>query len=94
VVYYHTADKLTSDFAEGDFVRHSDFFPTCILPAASVGSALLTHDRRLTYTLDLTLTYILPYIEPKEPTQPEPAVPADENGEKGDSADYDSNGGM
>jgi hypothetical protein len=88
--YYFTADPLTSDYADRSHVRHSDFFPTCILPAGSVGSALLTHDRRLTYTLDLTLTYILPYIAPKETTEPQPAVPADNTGNAGDKPDYDS----
>jgi hypothetical protein len=48
------------DYAINSRVRHADYFPTLILPSSEVGSLMLTHDRRITFTLDLNLTYVLP----------------------------------
>ncbi len=36
-------------------VRHADFWPYLQLPKSGVGGALLTHDHRISYTLDLPL---------------------------------------
>ena len=60
--------NLSSEFTDKAWVRHSDFFPTLILP--TVGQQFLTHDRRLTYTLDIQLAYILPYLEGGDTIQP------------------------
>lgn len=38
------------------FVRHQDFFPVCYLDPGQRG-AILTHDHRINYTLDLTAIY-------------------------------------
>lgn len=52
------------DYPIGSQVRFSDFYPTLILPGDAVGSALLTHDHRISYTLDLPLVYVLPIDNP------------------------------
>lgn len=36
-------------------IRHRNYFPALILPADQAGAALLTHERRTNYTLDLEL---------------------------------------
>ena len=48
-------------FDRGVLVRYSDFWPTLVLPKSQVGAGLLTHDHRITYTLDLSLQYVIPY---------------------------------
>ena len=48
------------DYAINSRMRHADYLPTLILPSNQVGSLMLTHDRRITFTLDLNLTYVLP----------------------------------
>lgn len=55
--------KLRDDYPEGSRVRFSDFFPTLILPPEGVGSAMLTHDHRISYTLDLNLVYVIPFTD-------------------------------
>lgn len=52
--------NLFDEYRAGSLVRYSDFYPTLILPPGGVGSGMLTHDHRITYTLDLTLVYIIP----------------------------------
>lgn len=47
-------------YTEGAMIRYSDFYPTLILPPGAVGSAMLTHDHRISYTLDLDLVYVIP----------------------------------
>ena len=56
-------------FPEGSLVRFSDFFPTMIMPTQAVGSAMNTHDHRISYTLDMTLTYVIPRREVEIPNQ-------------------------
>lgn len=56
-----TYNKYAKDFyPEGSRLRHSDFFPTLILPPGAVGSQMLTHDHRITYTLDINLVLVAP----------------------------------
>ena len=59
------------DFPAGSHVRHRDFFPKLYLPQSQVGSPMLTHDHRISYTLDLRLTYKIPDNEifPVKPQQ-------------------------
>ena len=52
---------IDEGFNGGDLVRYADFWPTLILPKNQIGGGLLTHDHRITYTLDLNLQYIIPY---------------------------------
>ena len=60
---------LVDSYAALARVRHSDFFPVLILDQSQVGSAMLSHDRRITYTLDLNLAYVLPMPKTKETYQ-------------------------
>jgi hypothetical protein len=62
-------DSLYDYFPAGSLVRHSDFFPTLILPQSGVGAMSNTHDHRISYTLDLTLTYLIPRTEVEVPNQ-------------------------
>ncbi len=63
-------ERATFDyFPEGSTVRFSDFFPTMILPTGAVGSMMNTHDHRIAYTLDITLTYVIPRKEIAVPNQ-------------------------
>ena len=48
-------------YPAGAHVRHSDFYPTLIMAPGDVGGAHLTHDHRITYTLDLKLIYVIPF---------------------------------
>ena len=36
-------------------VRHHDFFPVLVMPQSAVGTPIVTHNHRITYTLDATL---------------------------------------
>jgi len=56
-----TIYAVEEGFNQGDLVRYHDFWPTLVLPKSQVGAGLLTHDHRITYTLDLNLQYIIPY---------------------------------
>ena len=60
ILYKSLDPPLYTNFPLQGWGRHEDFFPTLVLP--SVGGAYLTHDRRLTYTLDITLVYVLPRL--------------------------------
>ena len=63
-------ENFTFDyFPENSLVRFSDFFPTLIQPASGVGAQVNTHDHRISYTLDITLTYIIPRLEVDIPNQ-------------------------
>ena len=55
---------LFDDYPAGSVVRFSDLYPTLILGPGQVGGALLTHDHRITYTLDLLLSSIQPVPDP------------------------------
>jgi len=52
---------INEEFRAGDHIRYADFWPTLVLPKSQVGAATLTHDHRITYTLDLNLQYVIPY---------------------------------
>lgn len=56
------ADSLNAfdTYATGSHVRYSDYYPNLCLDQSNVGGALLTHDHRITSTLDLPLTYLIP----------------------------------
>lgn len=56
---------LVDFYNSGSSVRNSDFFPFLIMPSGTVGSPVLTHDRRISYTLDITLSYVLPFARPR-----------------------------
>lgn len=62
-------DSLFDYFPEDSLVRFSDFFPTLYQPANQVGAAVNTHDHRISYTLDLTLTYMIPRRKVEIPNQ-------------------------
>lgn len=46
------------DGSTSAWARWRDFWPVCYLPASEVGRMLITHDRRLNYSLDLPLVYL------------------------------------
>ena len=50
-------DPIRYDYPEGStiLVRHRDFFPAMRAPAEMMNTQIVTHDHRLSYTLDLTL---------------------------------------
>ena len=52
--------QTQNDFTPGTHVRHEDFYPKLVLPQEQVGGAMITHDHRISYTLDLNLRYIIP----------------------------------
>ena len=54
---------LFDDYPRGSVVRHSDLFPVLIMGPGQVGAASLTHDHRITYTLDILLSMIHPHPE-------------------------------
>jgi hypothetical protein len=56
--------NLFDDYPAGSVVRYSDLYPALILGPGQVGGALLTHDHRITYTLDLLLSSIQPLPDP------------------------------
>jgi len=62
-------DSMFDYFKAGSIVRNSDFFPTLVLPASGVGAMTNTHDHRISYTFDITLTYIKPRFEVEVPNQ-------------------------
>ena len=63
-------EKFTFDYyPENSLCRFSDFFPTLIQPAGAVGAPVNTHDHRISYTLDITLTYVIPRLEVDIPNQ-------------------------
>ena len=57
-------NAFRDDYADGCLIRYSDFWPTLILPGSGVGSAMLSHDHRISYTLDLNLVYVIPANDP------------------------------
>ena len=68
-----TNQQLQNDYYAGALVRVSDFWPKLYLPSGSIGSPLLTHDHRISYTLDIGLQYCIPdlvavdvYVPPAE----------------------------
>ena len=77
----HTGDALSSaiTFAEsldlfdnypaGSVVRYSDFYPILIMGPGQVGGAHLTHEHRITYTLDILLSTIQPTPDPDNSPQ-------------------------
>lgn len=73
-----TGQRTRMDIDDPVHIRYSDFWPYCFLPAGNVGGALLVHDHRIAYTLDLELEYIIPDLDEQdvppiieiEPTQP------------------------
>lgn len=88
-----TGYHLYTDYPEGaTWVRHHDFFPTCVLPTGAVGTAMLSHDHRITYTLDMTLIYILPRLTIDQTTSAESSQPTDDSGggNTTDKPDWDS----
>ena len=54
-IRYNHPESLT-------LVRYRDFYPILRMPADGLGSAFVTHDHRITYTLDLVLCDDLPSI--------------------------------
>ena len=56
----YSTDRPLCDFPKGSHVRHRDFFPKLYLPQSQVGSSMLSHDHRISYTLDLRLSYRIP----------------------------------
>ena len=95
----HTHDSVTGDgfltladsfsafdtYPDGVHVRYSDYYPNLCLDSRNVGGALLTHDHRITNTLDITLTYIIPLPPVSKVTQQPPG-----NTNK-DNPDYGAN---
>ena len=65
-----TGQQLQNDYTAGALVRISDFWPKLYLPAAAVGSQLLTHDHRISYTLDIGLRYCIPDLVPVDLSVP------------------------
>jgi hypothetical protein len=57
-------------YPTGSIVRYSDFYPTLIMPPNEVGGAHLTHDHRITYTLDINLAYVIPVVTGDSNDQP------------------------
>ena len=65
-----SVENFTFDYyPENSLVRFSDFFPTMYQPTGAVGAAVNTHDHRISYTLDITLTYLIPRLEIEIPNQ-------------------------
>ena len=89
--------RIMNDYAAGVHVRHEDFFPKLVLPQQAVGSPLLTHDHRISYTLDLPLQYIFPRRVFTASNQPGGVSPENEAMSAGlaDKPDYNNlpNGG-
>lgn len=65
-------DSTYDYFPSGSIVRHSDFFPTMYQPTSQVGADVNTHDHRISYTLDITLTYMIPRVAIEIPHQYSP----------------------
>ena len=59
----------THSHREGAIVRYHDFFPVLVLPKSQVNAGNLSHDHRITSTLDINLTYIVPYDNEKSVPQ-------------------------
>jgi hypothetical protein len=78
---------LLDSYAEGSHLRYSDYYPNLFLPSSGTGSALLTHDHRISYTLDLTLTYRIPDLNVASPAQPIEPI-SDGNDDAGDKPDW------
>lgn len=56
--------RIRGIYDNAAILRHSDFWPVLRLPAGAVGSpSLLTHDHRISYTLDLPLEFQSDAIE-------------------------------
>tara|TARA_R110000824_G_scaffold249220_5_gene438181 strand:- start:689 stop:1543 length:855 start_codon:yes stop_codon:yes gene_type:complete len=53
-------DHSREDYETGTLVRHADFYPKLFLPGGAIGGALLTHEHRIAYTLDIELEYVIP----------------------------------
>jgi len=51
-----TATEVRYTYEEGPvMLRHRDFFPVLYLPEDMLGNSIVTHDHRLTFTLDVSL---------------------------------------
>ena len=59
----------THSHREGALIRYHDFFPVLILPKGQVNAGNLSHDHRITSTLDINLVYIIPYDNVKSVPQ-------------------------
>jgi len=81
---------LQDDYSRDARVRHADFFPVLIMPTGAAGSAMLTHDRRITYSLDINLTYVLPIRVSVEQAEATDAGSSDPSTGGTDSPDYDA----
>ena len=57
VLTYSLTDSIRYDYPAGlpVMVRHRDFFPALRAPSTSLNANPVTHDHRVSYTLDLTL---------------------------------------
>lgn len=53
---------LVYDYGSPVLVRYEDYYPLLRLPEDLVGRPIATHDRRLTYTMDITLVEDLPSL--------------------------------
>jgi hypothetical protein len=64
--------NLFDTYREGAHVRYSDYYPNLCLDSRNIGGALLTHDHRITSTLDLPMVYIMPLPPVAKFSQPSP----------------------
>lgn len=54
---------LINNYENGSlFIRHRDFFPALCVPGGAGLGAIVTHEKRLAYTLDVTLVEDVAYI--------------------------------
>jgi hypothetical protein len=74
-----TGDLVRERYPAGSIVRFSDFYPHLYLPAGRVGSAILTHEHRIAYTLDIALEYQTPAYNAIIDEQPDGAEAATTN---------------
>ena len=86
---------LQDDYSRDTRIRHTDFFPVLIMPTGAAGSSMLTHDRRITYSLDINLISVLPIRKSQEAAQAAEAGTAGAGTDDAtpggtDSPDYDA----
>ena len=89
-ITFASSRHLFDDYAAESRVRHADFWPTLILGAGEVGSAMLTHDRRMNFTFDMQLSYVLPVRSTPQST----AQGTDTTTSGGDKPDSGSSDGV
>jgi len=58
------AGGTMDEYPPGSLVRFSDLYPILIMEPGQVGGGHLTHDHRITYTLDLNLATVQTYPDP------------------------------